>query len=356
MEDEALGSAEAGEGTDPPNPSAPPYVPEAVPPTMEEVRAARVRLGNAVLTSPVLRWRGPEIESLVGRQTEIFLKLELMQPSGSFKVRGALTVGLNLDEEERARGLVAVSAGNHALATAYAAKVLGVSAKVVMLATANAMAIETCKNYGAEVVMAGDGAAAFDEARRIEEEEGRAFVHPWEGPYTTLGTATIGLELAEQVPDLDAVIVAIGGGGLCSGLAPTIKALQPKVRVLTVEPKGADSMTKSFVAGKPETLERVTTVAGGLAPPYSLPYSFSLCRQYVDELVLISDQDMFDAMGILYREVKLAVEPSGAATTAALLGPYREQLRGKRVGLIVCGSNMGGEEFAGYLAQALPYE
>jgi threonine dehydratase len=160
----------------------------------------------------------------------------------------------------------------------------------------------------------------------------------------------VGLELARQVPALDAVIVPIGGGGLCAGVSCAIKALQPGCRVYGVEPEGADTMHRSFAAGSPQAIERVTTIADSLGAPYAQPYSFGLCRRYVDELVKIDDEAMRRAMGLLFAEMKLAVEPAGAAATAALIGPLGGRLRGKRTAVIVCGTNIDAEKF---MAQAL---
>jgi threonine dehydratase len=189
---------------------------------------------------------------------------------------------------------------------------------------------------------------AFERVKQIEATEGRTFVHPFEGPLTALGTATLGLEFMEQVPDLDAVIVPIGGGGLCAGVSAAVKLSAPACRVFGVEPEGADSMHRSFAAGSPQAIESVKTIADSLGAPYATPYSFGLCRRYVDELVLVDDDALRRAMRLLMTSAKLAVEPAGAAATAALCGPLRERLAGKRVGLIVCGANI---DPAGYAAQ-----
>lgn len=310
-----------------------------------EIRRARLKLGDRVRRTPVWQWQGREISGLLGQRTEVFLKLELFQLAGTFKPRGALLNMLELTTEELRRGVTAVSAGNHAIAVAFAAKSLGTSAKVVMIETANPARIEACRAYGGEVVMAGDPHTAFDEVRRIERDEGRAFVHPFEGRLTALGTATVGLELAEQVDGLDAVIVPIGGGGLCAGVANAIKSFQPGCRIYGVEPEGADTMHRSFAAGSPQSIERVATIADSLGAPYAAPFSFALCRRFVDELVKVDDIMIRRAMGLLFREMKLAVEPAGAAATAALCGPLRARLEGKRVGVIVCGANIDTETF-----------
>lgn len=193
---------------------------------------------------------------------------------------------------------------------------------------------------------------AFERVKQIEEQEGRTFVHPFEGPRTALGTATLGLELAEQVPDVQAVIVPIGGGGLCAGVAAAMKLARPECRVYGVEPEGADSMRRSFAAGSPQPIEAVRTIADSLGAPHAAPYSFALCRRYVDELVLVSDDALRRAMALLFSSAKLAVEPAGAAATAALCGPLRERLAGLRVALVVCGANIDAVTFSRHLADA----
>jgi threonine dehydratase len=281
----------------------------------------------------------------MGEETQVFLKLELFQQTGTFKPRGALTVMLNLDREALDRGVTAVSAGNHAIAVAFAARLLNTTAKVVMPKTANPFRVERCRAYGAEVVLVDDVAQAFDRVEQIQAEEGRYFVHPFEGPLTALGTATLGLEFCTQVSDLDAVIIPIGGGGLCAGMATAIKLLQPSCQVFGVEPRGADTMRRSFAAGKPRSIDKVRTIADSLGAPHAMPYSFGLCQKYVDELVMIDDDEMRRSMGLLFRNMKLAVEPAGSAATAALCGPLRARLRGKRVGVLVCGSNIDVKTF-----------
>ena len=313
-------------------------------PTLDEIRAARARLGELVVQTPVWRWRGDEIERAAGLQP--LLKLELFQHAGSFKPRGALCVMLDLPPDALARGVTAVSAGNHAMAVGYAARVLKTTAKVVMPKTASPARIEGCRAYGADVVLVDDVHQAFARVKEIEATEGRSFVHPFEGPLTALGTATLGLELCEQVPKLDAVIIPIGGGGLCAGVAAAVKQLSPHTQVYGVEPEGADSMHRSFRSGKPESIEKVGTIADSLGAPYALPYSFALCRKYLDGLVLVNDDQLRASMRLMFRGAKLAVEPAGAAATAALCGPLREKLAGKKVAVIVCGANIDARTFA----------
>lgn len=314
--------------------------------SLPEIRAAAQTLAGRIAMTPTHRLRGPQIDAALGEQTQVFLKLELFQLTGTFKARAALLNALALSPEQRRRGITAISAGNHAVAAAFAAAAVGTTAKVVMIASANPLRVELCKSYGAEIVFAADAHSGFELVNRIEQDEGRTLIHPFEGRTTALGTATVGLEFVEQVPGLDAVIVPIGGGGLCAGIASAVKLLAPACQVFGVEPEGADSMHRSFAAGAPRSIERVATIADSLGAPYALPMSFELCRRNVDQLVLVSDDELRSAMRFLLRNAKLGVEPAGAAATAALLGPLRESLRGRRVGLIVCGSNIDSAGFA----------
>lgn len=322
-------------------------------PTLDNIHAARERLGERVRETPVWQWRGDAIEAATGTDTQVFLKLELFQYGGTFKARGALLNAMSLSDDAKRRGVTAVSAGNHAIAVAFAARSVGTSAKVVMPRTANPARVALCRAYGAEIVLVDNVHRAFEEVKRIESEERRGFIHPFEGELTVLGTSTVGYELCHQVKNLDAVIVPIGGGGLIAGIATAVKQMQPKAKVFGVEPEGADSMRRSFAAGSPQAIDKVNTIADSLAAPHAAPYSFELCRRFVDELVTISDDDMRRAMGLLFADMKLAIEPAGAAATAALCGPLRERLAGKRVGVIVCGSNIDLETFT---RQAIAYE
>src|SRR5690348_8980978 len=308
--------------------------------SVADIRAARERLGDRVRETPAWRWRSDAIEHAAGADTQVFLKLELFQYTGTFKARGALLNALALSDEQRRLGVTAVSAGNHAIAVAFAARTVGTTAKVVMPKIANAARVAMCRAYGAEVVLTDDAYAAFEKVEHIQQHEGRTFIHPFEGERTVLGTATVGYELCRQIENLDAVIVPVGGGGLIAGIACAVKQMQRHCKVYGVEPEGADSMHRSFAAGSPQSIEKVNTIADSLGAPYALPYSFNIARRFVDELVLINDEAMQRAMGLLFADMKLAVEPAGASATAALCGPLREKLADLRVGVIVCGANI----------------
>ncbi|MES2521634.1 MAG: pyridoxal-phosphate dependent enzyme [Gemmatimonadota bacterium] len=323
-------------------------------PTLDEIRATRERLGDLVLTTSVRRLQDDAVAAAVGDRTTVWLKEELFQYTGSFKPRGALSVMLQLAPDALARGVTGVSAGNHAIALAFASRTLGTTATVVMPRTANAFRVARCRELGATVELVDNITEAFARVREIETTEGRTFVHPYEGPYTALGTATVGLEFIEQVAAqgdaLDAVIVAAGGGGLTGGIACAVKQMSPTTEVYVVEPTGADTMARSFVSRRPETLARVNTIADSLGAPRTEPYSLALNLAFVDEVVLVTDGQIRDAMRLLFRSAKLVTEPAAAAALAALMYPLRQRLDGKRVGVVVCGGNTDAATFAAQLA------
>lgn len=315
------------------------------PPTVEEIKQVSEDLAGQVRRTPVWQWKSDVADEMLGLDTEVYLKMELFQYAGSFKPRGALMNMRDLSPEQLEKGVTAVSAGNHAIAVAYAARSMNTTARVVMPKSANRFRVEKCKSLGAEVELVDNVHIAFERVEEIREQEGRAFIHPFEGRLTALGTATVGLELHEEVPDLEAVIVPIGGGGLCAGISSAIKQLNPDCKVFGVEPEGADSMSKSLKSGQPEAIDKMDTIADSLGSPHAAPYSFSVCQKFVNEVVLVSDRELARSMKLTFEELKLAVEPAGASALAALLGSLNEQLRNKKVGLILCGTNINTEGF-----------
>lgn len=317
-------------------------------PSIEVIQRARHEFGGAIRETPSWQWLGHRVAKLAPADATLWLKLELFQHTGSFKPRGAVLTLRSLSAEQLARGCVAVSAGNHGMAVAYAARQVGTKVLVAMPASANPARVQACRDLGAEVELLPDIASAFGRAEALQAEQGLTFLHPFEGERTVLGTATLGLEFLRQVGQLDAVFVAIGGGGLAAGVACAVKQLQPRCKVIGVEPTGADSMHQSFVAGSPQRIAAVRTIADSLGAPMAMPYTYGLCRRYLDELVLVDDAAICRGMALLFADGKLAVEPAGAAVVAALL-QQREQWTGKRVGLIVCGANVDPETFAACL-------
>ncbi|MCI4668748.1 MAG: threonine/serine dehydratase [Bacteroidia bacterium] len=309
-------------------------------PSLDEMEQASKAIAPYITNTPVSQWLGPAKDELLGPKTEVFVKLELLQRGGSFKARGALINMLTLTDEQKRRGVTAVSAGNHAIAVSFAAKMLGTPAKVVMPRSANSFRINRCEELGTELVLVDNVGQAFEEAERIQNEEGRIFIHPFEGRGVATGTGTLGLEFARQVAGLDAVIIPIGGGGLAAGMATAIKYLQPSCNIYGVEPTGADSMSRSLDSGTPEKIDAVRTIADSLGAPFAMPYSFALVQKALERIVLVEDHQLRSSMKLMFEELKLAVEPAGAASMAALLGPLKEELQGKRIGLIACGSNI----------------
>ena len=319
-----------------------PYAPV----TLDDMRAARERLAPHVVHTPLARWTGARPVAYLGDGAELVCKLELLQCTGTFKARGAVNTLLRAGRPAK---VTAVSAGNHAIAAAYAAHITGADAKVVMLATANPARVAAARAWGAEVLIEPDGKAAFARVNALARDEGRHFIHPFEGPQVTEATAGVGLELLEDAGHLDAVVVATGGGGLLGGVATAVKALAPGTAVYGVQPTGADVVIRSLRAGAPQTIDRVDTIADSLAPPMTTPYAFETIRRTVDDVVTVPDDEMAAAACVMFEDLKLAVEPAAAAAAAAAFRPLRDRLRGKRVALVVCGANIDAAGFAALL-------
>lgn len=315
-------------------------------PDLDAFHAHAKLLRKHLRLTPTQAWESPTKDRLVGQDCHPVLKLELFQKAGSFKARGALTVVSRMSDAEKARGIVAGTGGNHGVAVALAAKTYGVDAKIIVPKTINAMRLQAIKDLGAEIMQVESITDVLDMMVQVANDEGRTVVHPFEGENITLGTGTLGAEFIEQVPDLNAVIVPIGGGGLASGVACAVKQAKPDCMVYGVEPVGASTMTLAFQTDTTGNLPGgPKSIADSLSAPYSAPYSYAVCRKFIDDIVLIEDNDMRRAMKILFEDLKLAVEPAGAATTAALIGPLKEKCAGKKVGLIICGANIGTESF-----------
>ena len=312
-------------------------------PTIEDIRALRDSISERIVRTPVTRCAA--IEDLLANDTKVYAKLEFLQRTGTFKARGALANMLALTTEQLQRGVTAVSAGNHAIATAFAAQAVGTTAKVVMTASANPWRVAACKAYGGEVIIADDVHQAFERVNSIRDEEGRFFVHPFEGPAIALGTGGVGLEICEQVEAFDTLLVPVGGGGLIGGISNAVKQLRPDAQIVGVEPEGADTMHRSFASGQPERIDSVHTIADSLGAPFAMEYSYRLTQDNVDRLTLVSDDELRISMGFLFNQMSLAVEPACAATTAALLGPLRSSLAGQTVVIVMCGSNIDWATF-----------
>lgn len=308
-------------------------------PDLEAIRATAKKIAPFVRQTPYLKNYGAALSRQLP-EIDLQLKLELFQQTGSFKARAAVAIVQDLSDAAKERGVTAFSAGNHAIATAYAASVGGVSAKVVMPSTANPYRVNTCQQYGAEVVLADSIADARLLVERLQREEGRTPIHPFEGRTTTLGTATLGLEIADADSQLQDIVVPVGGGGLISGIACAIKRVNPSCRVIGVEPEGACGMRQSLEQGSPLDQVTVSTIADSLGAPLHMPYSYGIVKTCVDELVTVSDDQMRNMMSTMFEDLNLAVEPAGAAALAAINGPLKDKLSERRVAAVVCGSNI----------------
>jgi threonine dehydratase len=313
--------------------------------TVSDARATAGMIGPHILTTPVVKWAGQKLRSKIPSSMSVVSKLEMFQYSGTFKARGALSNILRLDDVARKRGVTAMSAGNHAVAVAYAASATEVDAKLVMQSSANPSRVEMARAFGAEILFAEDGPSGFAMAEEIAKAERRTFIHPFDGRNTALGTATLGLEFFDQAGPVDLMVIAVGGGGLAAGIATVTKQLNPDCYIVGVEPEGASSMVQSFASGRAENIGVPNTIADSLAPPMTLPYPFELCRSNIDELCVVTDDELRSAMRLIFDDMKLAVEPACAATTAALLN-LAKNFAGKRVGLVFCGSNIDWSSFS----------
>ncbi|MEX3008480.1 threonine/serine dehydratase [Hoeflea sp. TYP-13] len=319
-------------------------------PSLDQIRDAQTALRGRVIRTPVLSLNQAPIAQLLDNAASVSMKLELFQHAGSFKARGNL-LGLDrLDTDERAAGVIAASGGNHALAVSWAANSQGVRAKLIMPKATDPIRVKGCKRLGAEVHLVENIAAAFDEMNRIAAEDGSTVMHPFEGGHMTLGAATLGAEILEDLPDIDCMIVAVGGGGLISGVSSAIRQAKPDCEIIGVEPIGADSLSRSFEDGEPVRIGKVDTIADSLGSPAALPYSFSVARKFVNRMVRIEDHLMVDAMILMRDTLKIMAEPACAAALAAATGPLREALAGKNVCILACGSNIGPERFRALLA------
>jgi threonine dehydratase len=272
---------------------------------------------------------------------DLHVKCECFQKTGSFKARGALNKVLSLSDAERGRGLVTVSAGNHAQAVAWAARVAGAKATVVMPTDAPRAKIDAVRGYGAEVVLHPDRPTLFDKLHEVQAERGLTFVHPFDDPVVLAGAGTTGLEIVEQQPDVDVVIVPVGGGGLMGGVTSAVKQRKPKTRVIAVELAEGPGLGPALAAGKPVPVPRPRdTLADGMTPPFVGALPLEIARALVDEIVTVSEPEIVDAMRLLMTRAKLYVEGSGAAATAALLSGHASIPSGSRVVALVSGGNV----------------
>jgi threonine dehydratase len=302
-----------------------------------EIKAAAERLSGHVLQSPCPL--SIPLSEATGLQ--VYCKLEYLQRTGSFKERGARNALVLLNSGQRQRGVVAASAGNHALGLAYHARLLGIPATVVMPQFAPITKVVNCRRLGAAVLLAGANIAeARIRAEQLVADQGLTYINGYDDPAIIAGQGTIGLEIAAQVPDVEAVIIPVGGGGLIAGLGLALKSLRPDVRIIAVEPERAASFTAALAAGKPVDTEMKPTLADGLAVPKVGENAFRLARDLVDRTVLVGEQELALAILRLAELEKAVVEGAGAAPLAACLAGLIPELVGKKVVLPLCGGNI----------------
>lgn len=314
--------------------------------SLSEVERARTITASHLHRTPMLTSR--TLGERVG--ATVYLKAENFQRTGSFKPRGALFAVASLTPAQRAKGIVTMSAGNAAAAIAYAAAAEGVKVTVVMPQTAPQMKVDATRGYGAEIRFAADMTALRALVAQIQDETGAYFLHPYDDDAMITGHGSLGLEILDEVPDADVIVVGIGGGGLISGVAVAVAEKKKGVRIIGVEPEGAAAMRVALDAGKPVPLDSIKTIADGLAAPIAGTRGLDICQRLVDDVLVISDATIAEGLRFLAERAKLVAEPAGAAATAALLAGRIRVRKGERVVSIVSGGNVDRARFAELLA------
>lgn len=312
--------------------------------SIDDFEAARRRVAPHIRHTPLLTSR------LLSEKTgfDVRLKAELFQKTGSYKIRGPLNKFSYLSEDEKLRGVICSSAGNHAQGVALAAKIQGIKAVVVMAENATPSKIEATRAYGAEVVLHGTiWDEANEKAQQLSADRGLTYIHPFDDPQLVAGQGTLGLEIYDDLPDADVVVVPIGGGGLISGVAMALKSLSPGISIVGVESSGAPAMKFSVDAGYLITLDRVECVIDGLKVKRVGEYTFEVVRNFVDDLVSLPDYKIFDAMIWIMNHCKLVTEGAAAAPVAALLNGLIKAPPGSKVVCVLSGGNVNLDQLRG---------
>lgn len=313
---------------------------------LSDIQKAAERIAGKVRHTPLLR--GDKLDSLVG--AEVYFKPENLQITGSFKIRGATNKILSLSEEDRAKGIIASSSGNHAQGVAYAAKMLGIKATLVLPENAPQSKIEGTKALGAEVILYGfDSIQRYKKLYEIQDEKGYTLVHSYNDPELIAGQGTSGLEIAQDFPDVDTVVVPLGGGGLLAGVAAALKESRPSVRVIGVEPAGIQRYAESRKAGHPVEVSMGETLADGLMITKTGEFNYPLIDKYVDEIVPASDEFIKKALLEIIFKGKLLVEPSAAIGLAAALEGTFKVKPGEKICFFLSGGNIDPDKLASFL-------
>jgi threonine dehydratase len=309
--------------------------------TLELICQARRALAGLVHRTPLVPSK--TLSEHLG--VDVYLKLENLQRTGSFKPRGAFFKMLSLDERQRAAGVVAVSGGNHAQGVAYAARHLGVRATICMPRSTPQNYLDATRGYGAEIVLCDDIAAAFVETAR-REQAGATLVHPFDDPWIAAGQGTLGLELLDDLPDVSRVYVSIGGGGLITGVATALKAIAPQVRIFGVETRGADAMAQSLAAGRLVELPQITSIARTLGAPKVCEFTLSTVQRLVDDVIVVDDAAAFAALRLILERTKQLVEPAASCCLAAAESHRATWQPGEKIVLVLCGGNVSLADLA----------
>jgi threonine dehydratase len=314
--------------------------------SLDDVQRARERIGDRLHRTPLLS--SATLSKQVG--ADVRFKAELLQRTGSFKPRGVLNKLATLTDEEKRRGVISISAGNHAQALAYASGIEGIDALVVMWQTASPMKIAAARGYGATIdTQAPDMPGAFTRLDELIESTGRTLVHPYDDPLVMAGQGTVGVEMLEDAPEADVVLVQVGGGGLVSGIATAVKGMKPDARVVAVESERSPALHESLKAGEPVTVE-AKSIADGLNGPYAGANCVRVCTELGVESVLVTEDALREAFRFMYGRMKLACEVAGAATAAALMSGVVELEPGQTVAAVVSGGNVAAKTAAAILA------
>jgi threonine dehydratase len=304
--------------------------------TLPDIQAALGRIRDSIYLSPCAR--SENFSQLTGNS--VYLKLDNLQRTGAFKERGALNKLLTMSPEERARGVIAASAGNHAQGLAYHAGLQGIRALICMPLTTPLIKVSATKSYGADVVLHGANYdEACEEAIRLGHEQHLTFVHPFDDDAVIAGQGTLGLEILQQHPEIEAIIAPIGGGGLIGGIGCAIKESNPRVRIIGVQPARLPSMQAAIAEGKPVTLSPAATIADGIAVRRCGDRTLPLVQKYIDEIVTVDEEEIANAVLLLLEREKTLAEGAGAAAIAALIN-HKVQLSGTKVAVLVCGGNI----------------
>jgi len=304
--------------------------------SLKVIKKTYEKLSSHILKTPVIEgW------SLINDilNTNIIFKMEFLQHSGTFKTRGAINNILNLNTSQKTSGITAVSAGNHAIAASYAANKFKLRNKIFIYNSANVFRVKKCQSLNANLVFT-DPHNAFTQVTRASKEEGYYFIHPFDGIFTLQGTASLGFEICKQVDKIDNILIAVGGGGLVSGIGSIIKQVYPHCNIIGIEPEGAKGMSESLQKKKPINNVKIDTIADSLSAPLHMPYSFNICQKVIDRMVTITDEEMINSMKFMFENFKMMLEPACVAGIAALLGPLKNQLVNQRTLVLLCGSNI----------------